>query len=347
MHKFKNIALLQPRIAPEPYKKMTPTIKTIADELGISISTVSRALHNNPRIGLKTREEVLKIAKRLNYTPNPLALNLQQKKTRTIGVIVPTLAEDYFFRIIQGIEKIISAEDYQFIIKYSDNDIEKEKTIIQSFIKIRVDGVLISLAANTNNYAHFIQLEQKGIPTVFFDRVPRNFPSFRVKNNIKKGVEDSIKYLFQKNYTKIALLNGPVSLLASDETLNGYLQAIKNFELTTSPKLIKYSDLSVDDTQTKTLELISQKPDAVIVFNDTVFMHAMRICQKHNIKNIAFISLGNLETTAYFTPKPLAYIDFHPFNIGEKAAEILLNHLKGLETSKEIIIESKLVEYQD
>ncbi|NBA88764.1 substrate-binding domain-containing protein [Emticicia sp. CRIBPO] len=327
------------------------TIKKIASELGVSISTVSRALKNNTRIGLKTREKVWEVAKRLNYIPNPAALFLQNNKTYTIGIIVPFLQEEFFSQVVTGIEDVIFEEGFHPIISQSRDNMEREKKAVESFLKMRVDGVLVSVSAETNTYQHFKELEKYGIPVVFFDRVPRNFQANKVKSRIIDGALEAIRFLSENKKTRIGLLNGPSNLEASDERLNGYLEGIKKYDLKTSPQYIKTTNLSKEDTALKMKEFLAQDdiPEAIITFNDYVALYAMRACKEQGVipnKDIQFVSFANLPITGLMENPPLASVEQFPVLIGSQSAKLLLNCINDTREYteyQEVIIKTELI----
>jgi DNA-binding LacI/PurR family transcriptional regulator len=328
------------------------TIKEIAQELGISISTVSRALQNNTRIGLRTRERVWETAKLMHYVPNPAALLLKKNKTSTIGVVLPYLQEEFFSVAITGIEDIALEKGYNVVVSQSRDKFEREANALKSFLNSRVDGVIASVAAETNNYSHYKELESYGTPLVFFDRVPRNLEANKVRCSVTEGAFEAVEFLVNRGIKKIALLNGPSNLEVCDERLNGYLLAIKKFKLDTSPSYIKSTDLSKEDTIEKMLELLSlkEKPEAILTFNDYVALYAMQVCKQKNIvpnKDISFVSFANLPIMYYMENPPLASVEQFAYNMGLKSAELLINIIENpseeMPPYQEIILGTKLM----
>lgn len=328
------------------------TIKEIAQELGISISTVSRALQNNPRIGLRTRERVWEVAKLMHYVPNPAAILLKKNKTSTIGVVLPYLQEEFFSMAITGIEDVALEKGYNVVVSQSRDKFEREEKALKSFLSSRVDGVIASVAAETNNYSHFKELENYGTPLVFFDRVPRNLEANKVRCSITQGAFEAVEFLINKGIKKIALLNGPSSMEVSDERLNGYLMAIKKFKLQTSPSYIKSTDLSKEDSIEKMLELLALKepPQAILAFNDYLALYAMQVCKQNGIipnKDILFVSFANLPMTFYLDNPPLASVEQFAYNMGIKSAELLISIIENPSTEmppyQELILATKLV----
>lgn len=304
------------------------TIKTIASILGISPSTVSRALQGNTRIGLRTRERVMELAAKLNYSSNSAAQMLRKNTTYTVGVVVPNLHEEYFSLMIEGIEDVLGQLGFQAIISQSRDDMQREKKAVDHFLRARVDGLLVSLSATTNEYSHFQKLERYGIPIVFCDRTPKGFPSFRVRSEVETGLKSGLDFLYKKGIRKIALLNGPSSLLSADDRLNTYLQGMYELKLETSPNYIKSTDLSKEDTKAKMEEFLqlSNRPEAIIAFNDYVALDAIKVVKTKGLtlnKDITFLSFANLPITDYMENGPIASVEQFPYDIGCSAGRLL------------------------
>jgi DNA-binding LacI/PurR family transcriptional regulator len=332
-------------------KKKQPTIKNIANELGISFSTVSRALQDNPRISLKTKERVWEVAKRLEYIPNPAAFFLKNNQTFSLGIIIPSLHEPFFADVITGIENVIESKGYHLIIIQSGESLEKEKKAVETFLKMRVDGVFVSISGETSQYSHFEKLESFGIPVVFFDRVPKEAGFNKVKCNTKDGGVLAIDFLAEKGYKTIAFLNGPESLETSESRLNGYIEGLRKNNIEIEDSMIKYTDLSVNTTSSKFQELMNlpKRPEAMIVFNNFMAMYAMEACRKMGLipnKDVAFVNYGSFPFIEFMDNPPMASIDQFPREMGISAAKLLLDCMEentDKTVNKEIMIQSKLV----
>ncbi|MDI9859841.1 LacI family DNA-binding transcriptional regulator [Flectobacillus roseus] len=332
-------------------QKTQVTIKHIAQALNISISTVSRALQNHPRIGLRTKEKVFEMAQRLNYVPNPAAILLKKNKTYTIGVVLPHLQEEFFSQAITAIEDVISAENYNVVVSQSRDKLERENRAIKSFISSRVDGVIASISAETTQYYQFRELEKYGIPIVFFDRAPKDVAVNKVRGNIADAAFEVIDFLAKKGIKKVAILNGPASLEISDERLMGYWGAMKKFNLPIIQNYIKSTDLSKEDTTKKMIELLNgeELPEAVFCFNDYVALYAMQACKQKGLvpnKDIVFVSFANLPITTYLDNPPLASVEQFAYQMGEKAAQLLLKIIQAEKETLEpedIVVNTKLI----
>lgn len=332
-------------------KKKQPTIKDIAEELGIAFSTVSRALQDNPRIGLKTREKVWEVAKKLNYIPNPAAMFLKNNKTLSIGILIPSLNEEFFTQAITGVENVIEEMGFHSVIIQSRENFEREQTAIDTFLKMRIDGLIVSISGETKVFSHFKKLESFGIPVVFFDRVPSQSGFNKVICNTKDGAKQAVDLLAERGCKNISILNGPINLQASHDRLSGYVSGLKKHGLPYSETLIKNCDLTKNDATLKTIELLQADPipDAIITFNDYQAMYAMIECKKQGYepnKDILIVGFGNLPFTFYLENPPYASVEQYPQQIGSSAARLLFESIDDANDGmiyKEITIQTNLI----
>jgi LacI family repressor for deo operon, udp, cdd, tsx, nupC, and nupG len=309
-----------------------PTIKEIAKKLKVSVSTVSRALSNHPRIGISTRERVQQLAKEMNYEPNAKAIFFKQKKTHVIGVVLPYIREDFFSEAISGIETAAMVHDYTILFGQSYDDPEQEKKVVDTMKKQRVDGLIISLSKYTNKYDHLLALEKYNIPVVYFDRVPTFENAHKVYCNLYKGTVEMVGWLFNQGYRRIAFINGPDKLPASKERLNGYIEGVSRQKLKVDMQLVETTDLSKESTHAAMKKLLALRnpPTAIITFNDYVHMDAVQYAQKQNIKvnkDIAFVSYANLPITNYTAFPPLISIEQYPRRQGQRSMEMMIDIL--------------------
>lgn len=332
------------------------TLKEIARRLNFSVSTVSRALHNHPSIGLRTTAQVHKLARELNYEPNQTALLFKQQKTHTIGVILPNLKEEFFSQAINGIEDVAKQNKYSVLIGQSHDDIEQEKQIITAMKNQRVDGMIISISKYTNTYHHLTDMEKYNIPIVFFDRVP-DAPTFHtVCSDIFSGTKQAIGYLIKKGHKRIGVINGPPEMNSCKQRTNAYIEVLKNKKIKIDMALIVETDLTQKETCEAMEKLLSlkQPPTAILTINDYVALDAIQFARKLKLKinkDISFVSYANLPITNYLEFPPLASVEQFPYQQAKKATEILFNNLekRKSEDTKEtsyqnIIIEGQLIE---
>ncbi|HMR93112.1 MAG TPA: LacI family DNA-binding transcriptional regulator [Chitinophagaceae bacterium] len=309
-----------------------PTIKEIARRLNVSVSTVSRALNDNPRIGLRTRTAVQQLAKELNYEPNAKAIFFKQKRTYVIGVILPFIREDFFSAAISGIETAAMQHDYTILFGQSYDNMEQEVRVVEAMKKQRVDGIIISLSKETNSLQHLAALEKYSIPVVYFDRVPRYAPAHKVFCNLYNSTVEMVTWLVKQGHKRIAFVNGPDKIAASKERLNGYIEGLSRKKMKVDMQLVETTDLSRESTWQAMEKFFSQKhpPTAVISFNDYVHLDAVQYAQHHHIdinKTVAFVSYANIPMTSYSAYPPVVSIEQHPLQQGQRAIEMLINIL--------------------
>lgn len=332
------------------------TITKIASILNISVSTVSRALHDHPSIGLTTRLKVKKMATDLSYEPNQTAIFLQKGKTNTIGVILPELSEYFFSSVISAIEETAYKKNYTVLLAQSHDDPEKEKQLLEKMKNHRVDGILVSLAKNTSSFEHFEKLKNYGIPVVFFDRIPSIPNIHSVSCNMLTGTIEAVNYLLRKGHRTIGMINGPGTLLASRDRKEGYINAMVKNRLKYDPTLIVHCDLTESGTEVALKELLNhkRKVTAIVTFNDYVALFAIKKTRELNLDDSSkpeFVSYANLPLIHYMDYKPIASVEQFPFLQGEKATDILLDLLSKKDRQNidnlgyyNIVIESQLVE---
>ena len=204
------------------------TIKDIARELGVSPSTVSRALKDHPDISEETRRHVRELADRMKYKPNAIALSLKNRKSNVVGVIIPQIVHYFFSSVISGIEEIAGKYGYSVMIAQSNESFDKEVEAMGALADGRIDGLLISISKETVKYDHLRQFKEEGIEIVFFDRVPDEFKSDSVVIDDFQGALKAVQHLIDGGHKRILHLAGPQTRLIGRKRLKGYLQALEN-----------------------------------------------------------------------------------------------------------------------
>ena len=328
------------------------TIKEIAQRLNVSVSTVSRALHDHPSIGLRTKMQVQKLAEELHYEPNQAAISFKQGKTMTLGVILPSLGEEFFSMAINGIEDVATQNKYTVLIGQSHDNTEREVQIVDTMRRHRVDGLIVSLAKTTKSYEHFEQLEKYNIPVVFFDRVPGNPDAYTVSCNLQNSSVELVDWLVQQGHKKIGFIKGPDAILHSRERLIGYQEGLKKHRIKPDTAFVVATDLSVTKTNDAMHKLLALKnrPTAVIAFNDYVALDAIKYARSQGVrinKDISFVSYANLPITSYMDYPPVASVEQFPYQQAEKATQILLQLITSKEAGdsipRKVILESKVI----
>ena len=313
-------------------EKKRTTIKDIAKELKISASTVSRALRNHPSLKKETIESVKKLAKKRNYSPNLLALNLLQKKSNTIAIIVPEITSHFFSTAVTAIQEVLASTPYSIVICLSNESYRQEVEIIDKLGGIQVDGVLVSPASTTKKFDHFRRLQKMGIPLVIFDRDCEGLEADKVLVDDYFGAYQAVEYLINSGCSRIAHIGGPKNLSISFHRLNGYLDALKHHNIPIRKEYIVHATgYSISDGIKPTNQLLRQKrvPDAIFATNDSIAISAMRIAERLNFKipgDISIIGFDDEPHSAYFAPS-LSTVWQPVYNMGMLSARILMNHL--------------------
>ncbi|MDF2381983.1 LacI family DNA-binding transcriptional regulator [Nostoc ellipsosporum NOK] len=308
------------------------TIKEIARQLNVSVSTVSRALRDHPGIGLRTRQRVQELAAQLNYEPNQAAISFKQGRTRTIGLIVPNLYEEFFCRVIQEVEEQAQQQGYTVLIGQSHDRPAKEREVLESMRRNRVDGILISLAKDTRDYGVFDELKQYGLPVVFFDRVPAGQLYHGVRCNLARASSKLVDLLAQRGHTHIGFINGPITLAAAAEREQGVKAAAARYP--GMEIVLTDTGLGAQATRIAMKQLLAReiRPTAVIAFNDYVALEAIVYSREQGLvinKDISFVSYAHLSFMRYLERGLLASVEQFPAEQGRAAMELLLRMVDG------------------
>lgn len=316
------------------------TIKDIARELGISPSTVSRALKDHPDISPKTKKVVNELAERLNYQPNIVALSLRQSKTNTIGVIIPEIVHFFFSTIISGIEDVAYSAGYNVILAQSNESEAREMSDLKALFNSRVDGLLMSVSRETSNYDHIEAILAKGMPIVFFDRVYDNPKLSKVIVDDFAGAKEATLHLIKQGCKRIAHLEGPPNLDISKQRLEGYKEALEESGIPFNKELVVIcpsGTIEEGKEATKKLIALKKKPDAIFATNDPAAMGSMQAIKEKNLsipKDIAVVGFSNWFFSALMDP-PLSSVDQPGFEMGQEAAKLLIRQIEKKDKDKE------------
>lgn len=317
-----------------------PTIKEIARIVGVSPSAVSRALHDHPSIGKDTREKIKQVAAELGYEPNQLAIYFQKRRTFTVGVIVAELAEEFFSKAISGIEDVALQHDYTVLIGQSHDDEQQERRVIETMKRHHVDGLIVSIAKHVKHYDHYQRLMQHRLPLVFFDCIPQMPQIWAVEADLVEGAMKAVRFLLRQGHRIIALINGPETLPASMQRLQGYRLAMEKNRLKYDPHLTLFTDLSPSGIAHALSELrdYKRKPTAILAFNDYValeLMHELKQQCAEISDNLAIVSFANLHINKYVAHPPIASLEQFPYEQGQKAMQLLIQAIQDKEQYNE------------
>jgi len=311
------------------------TILDIARALNISKSTVSRALQGHKDIKEETRVAVLEMASQLDYQPNLLAKSLVRSKTFTIGIIVPEFMNSFFPTVIIGAQEIASAAGYTVMICQSQESVATEIANTRALLASRVDGVLISMTRETEDFDHFRVFGRHGIPVVFFNRVCETIESSRVYVNDYEGAFSAVEHLIERGYRRIAHLGGPPNLQLSQNRLNGYMDALKRHGLPVQPELIVPYDLQPANARLCTARLLDlpQRPDAIFCVNDPAAIQALLHAKERGIHvpgELGIVGFSDDPISSIIDPQ-LTTVRQPVADMGKIAMQILLEQVeKGI-----------------
>jgi LacI family transcriptional regulator len=312
------------------------TIKDIARELGISPSTVSRALKDHPDISMETKKAVTKLAEDLNYQPNSIALSLRHRKTNTIGVIIPEIVHFFFSTVISGIEDVAYSRGYSVIISQSNESYNREVIDTQALFNNRVDGMLISMSKETKDFAHFEAVHRRGVPIVFFDRQCDAFNCSTVLVDDFNGGYQATEHLLKQGYRRIVHLEGPDNLEISKQRLMGYKTALKEYGIEFDPAMIIQDDVATDEVIAKrlTLDFLSKAnplPDAIFASNDICALGSIQAIKEFGLKvpdDIGVVGFSNWQFTSMTEPS-ISTISQPGFEMGQEAARLLIREIEA------------------
>lgn len=326
------------------------TIYDIAKQLDLSAATVSRALKDHPAINKHTRKKITDLATKLGYRSNTFASNLRKQRTNTIGVMVHELRSQFMTSVLAGIEKITTEANYDLIIAHSSETFKKEEANAQNLFHKRVDGVIASLAFDTENLSHFEPFERKGIPVIFFDRVFEDSEGAKVIINNRKAGYEATAHLIEQGCKRIAHITANLKRNVYAERLKGYQQALAEHGLKYHEKYVIVDDLSEEASIHSARKILAMRPmpDGIFITNDFCAAVCIQTLKEAGIRipeDIAVVGFNNDVICKIIEPK-LSTINYPGIEIGEIVARNLINHLQGntnINLTNTIIIKSELI----
>ena len=312
------------------------TIKDIARALGLSTSTVSRALRDSYEISPETKKLVLEYAEKNNYHPNPIALSLKERRSRSIGVIVCEIANSYFSQVINGIESIAYEHGYNVIIAQSRESFDREVLNLQYLTSRSIDGLIISVSTETKDFSYLRDLYEKKMPIVFFDRIVDEIDTHKVIVENYKGGYDATMHLIKNGYKRIASISTPEILSITKERLAGYKAALVEHGLSTEDSMVKYCQhggmivSEVEETLDELLKM-EERPDAIFASADKLTTSCLRILKSRNLAvpgDMGLIGFSNTDLTELFDP-PLSVIRQPAFEMGQLSMKMILQLIES------------------
>lgn len=327
-------------------KNKSVSLKDLALELGVSISTVSRALKNSPEIGAEMKDKVKSLAKKMNYRPNPFALSLLKNSPRIIGIIVPDIVTHFYSSIISGINDIARKNGYSVIISSTYDQYELERRCLEDLINIRVEGIIICLSQETNDFNHFQEIADQNIPLVFFDRIclPDKFSSV-ITNNVESA-QEATEHFLTTGSQRVAFLGGANYIPIVQQRKHGYLQALRDHKIPIERELVFCKRMGYNEGYEGTCQLLNlpSPPDAILAMTDSLAFGAMKAIKEFGLKipdDIALIGYTDEAHSNYVDP-PLTAVTHQTYKMGETTCQLLLNQLSGKKDIQQKIISATL-----
>lgn len=314
--------------------KNTPvTIKDIAHALNLSASTVSRALRGMPEIHPETRQAVLQLAQEMDYQPNQLAKNLVKSRTRTIGVILPTLSYYFFSSVLNSIEEAAMQAGYSVVVCQTNESYLREVAQIQNLLNSQVEGFIISLARDTQDFDHINRLLRKQIPVVIFDRYAEGIEASKVIVDNKLAAFKATEHLIENGCRRLGCLAGPPNLLISNQRLEGFKEALKTYDLPYHERYVFHSDFTQENSMMQALGIMAlpEPPDGILAMSDRIAFSTMYALKQRGIRipeDVAIVSFNNEPTCIYLSPS-LTSVNQSIQEMGSQVVRLLLKQLES------------------
>jgi len=332
-------------------RKKRTTIYDIAAKLNITASSVSRALNNSNYVNENTKQLILKTAAEMNYKRNILASNLRKGHSKTIGIVVPRINQNFFSNVIAGIEEATYEKDYNLIICQSGESHEKEVKCINTLINQQVDCIVISISADSHDYKHLKNVIDHGIQLIQFDRVVDELETLKVINDNEQASMEAVSHLIDQGYKRIALLEGPQNLDIFRQRKNGYLSALKKYKLPVIDELLVENALTKEMGAEATRKLLSLKnpPDAIFAStSDFSALGVLEVATAMGFKVPAQLGILGYSNEAFteLTSPSITTIDQFSIYMGKTVADLYFQEMENkdiLVVPKTISIKPKLI----
>ncbi len=326
-------------------KSNTPTLKDIAQQLGISISTVSRALRGMPEVNQETRDAVLKLSKEIDYEPNMLATSLLKRQSNLIGVVVPNM--DYFFSTaVKGMDEAALEAGYTVVACQSNESYGREVTNVQRLIQSHVDGFIVSLSSETQNTDHFKRIIKKNTPLIFFDRDCSDIDAPKVLLDNYDGAQQAVNHLLSMGYKKIAYLGARVNLSISNSRELGYRDALQQSGIEIQESFVIHGDFDRDFAYQSTKEMLQHpnpimRPDAFFAVSDRLALGAFQAIRELGLnmpQEVGLVGFNDEPLMQLLSPT-VSSVAQPTFEMGKLAVKALIEQLN----TDELLVQPKIL----
>ena len=341
----------EPRTTYEPIMKHV-TIKDIARELIVSVSTVSRALRGDASIRKETREKIQAAAKRMGYVPNPVATNLKFGRTKTIGVIVPEMSTPYAAMVIDGIQDICYHNNYKVIIASSSEDAEKERESLDIMMQFMIDGIIACRCDYNKNTELYQKIKEQHIPLVFYDRIPYNIEAPQVIVDDETKAFFLVEHMIRTGRKNIAYIGANFDTVYNSVLrYKGYREALQRYGLEYNPNIVIQTEgLHYSDGASAVDKLRHEKTDAIFAFTDTLAIGAMNRLKsigRSIPKDVAVAGFSGTNLCTIVSPQ-LTTVEPRQFEMGQKAAKLIIKYISrpSLNSNERVIVDADII-YRD
>ncbi|RSK34578.1 LacI family DNA-binding transcriptional regulator [Hymenobacter metallilatus] len=333
-----------------PTSNTPVSMADLARELGVSMTTISRALSDHYSIGPEMKSKVLKLAKKYNYQPNRLASALRKGKSKLLGIIVPYIEGRFFPSVVHGIETAASKAGYNVIICQSHEDAAQERRNIEALLSAQVAGIMVSLSRTTTSYRHFEKVQSRGLPLVFFDRSMEGEDVNAVVLDDQEGALISTRHLVAQGCRRIAHLAGPQHLTIYKNRYRGYLEGLREAGLPVEEELIVFTDMTQPEgaEAMRTWLALPNPPDAVFSAGDYCALGAMQEAQRQGVQVPADVAITGFSNEAFtvITEPTITTIDQRCEEMGQATVRLLLELIEAHGTAftpRQIVLRPELL----
>ena len=322
------------------------SLKDIAQALGVSVPTVSRALKDSPDISRALCEKAKWMAREMNYRPNPFALSLRKNAPRIIGVVVPDIVTHFFASILNGIENMAVKNGYFVIITTSHESYEHEKRNVENLVNMRVEGIIACLSQETTDYTHFAELKDINMPLIMFDRVCLTDQFSSVVADGEHSAQMATQHLLDNGCKRVAFIGGANHLDIVKRRKHGYLEALRNNKIPIEKELVVCRKIDYEEGKiaAQTLLALPNPTDAILAMNDTLAFAAIEVIKSHGLRvpnDIALIGYTDEQHANYIEPK-LSAVSHQTYEMGETACLLLIDQIRGDKAIRQVMIPTHL-----
>ncbi len=308
--------------------KKLVTLKELAQELGVSVSTVSKALNHHPSIGHHTRERVERLAKARNYIPNEVARNFQRRRSLTIGLMVPNVLDQFFVQAINGVDAMAREQQYSVLVSQTLDDNTRASAILEMMLHDGVDGLIATITTTTTDLTPYRRLEAAGIPVVYMARSPGDPGCAQVTVLNVEPARQATTFLLERGHRRLAYLNGSTNITASHQRQAGFAQAVAEWPQPAAGVVIQPAGLAQADTEQAMQTLMEQTdyPTGILTFKTYIALDAIDFLKRYypdRLNAIEFVGFGNLPLLKYLTYRPIASIEENPGQMGQESFRLL------------------------